>query len=150
MKRGMLGLAAALSIWAFGSAGVCRGQGIYVRPQTNPYNQPAVSPYLNLNRGGNPAVNYYGLVRPLNEINTSIQQLQQQSLTGHGVLTPEEAALVPATGHPVQFFNHSHYYPVQGIGFGSLDHPTVLSGSGVVTSTARPQPVNLVPPRPGP
>src|SRR5262245_20324517 len=44
-----------------------------------PYQTPPVSPYLSLFRQGSPpGVNYYNLVRPQIEFNSSIQQLQQQ------------------------------------------------------------------------
>src|SRR5580658_10364261 len=45
-------------------------------PQSN---GPAVSPYLNLLRSGSSqAVNYYGLVRPAIDTQSSISNLQQQ------------------------------------------------------------------------
>jgi hypothetical protein len=100
-----------------------------------------VSPYLNLNRGGNAAVNYYGLVRPQIEFGSAIQQLQYQLQAGQVSPSAEEGAVqVPVTGHPVQFFNHSHYYPPQrGTSFGipgSLDQQTGSPGTGGVASVA--------------
>jgi len=41
------------------------------------YLPPAYSPYLNLLRQGNPAINYYGLVRPQIDFRNQIQGLQQ-------------------------------------------------------------------------
>src|SRR5207248_3179987 len=54
--------------------------GIYT-PPANPFARSPISPFLNLNRGGNPAINYYGLVRPQLEAERFMQQqqlLQQQ------------------------------------------------------------------------
>ena len=39
---------------------------------------PPVSPYLNMTRGGNPAINYETLVRPQIETARSLEQLQLQ------------------------------------------------------------------------
>jgi hypothetical protein len=92
-----LGLAACL--WG----GYARAQGQY---------RPAVSPYLNLTRPGNPGVNYYNLVRPQFQFGESIQGLQQQVGTlGAEVRTEAQAqAPLPTTGHPVQFMSYSHYF----------------------------------------
>lgn len=70
------------------------------------------SPYLNLARPGNPAINYYGLVRPEQEFRNSIANLRGQV----GTLNQEvnrinpNATGLPQTGHPVAFMNYSHYY----------------------------------------
>ena len=91
-------------------------QGVYVPPPTSPYPRQPLSPYLNLLRSGNPAINYYGLVRPQQQFYSSISQLQQQ------VQAPVNAALIadpniyPYTGHPTRFFNYSHYFFNQGGG----------------------------------
>ena len=93
---------------------LAQGPGPYVRPTTNPYAQPAFSPYLNLLRSGsNPAVNYYGLVRPEINARNAILGLEQQVnvLSGAGA----EAPAVPlGSGHPTQFNNLSHYFPGSG------------------------------------
>lgn len=77
-----------------------------------PMGSPTISPYFNMLRGdGNPALNYYGLVRPQQEfamqnqqLNQGIQGLQmQQGLNmqmgpiGYGYST------LGTTGHPVLF-----------------------------------------------
>jgi hypothetical protein len=76
--------------------------------------RPAVSPYLNMGRGGNPAVNYYGLVRPQIAFRQSLQQLeqeeaalatQQQELVGGA-----RASGLPATGHGSGFLTHTRYF----------------------------------------
>jgi len=70
------------------------------------------SPYLNLARPGNPAINYYGLVRPEQEFRSGIAGLRNQV----GALNQEVNAMRPGataplqTGHPVAFMNYSHYY----------------------------------------
>lgn len=40
--------------------------------------RPTVSPYLNLSRGGNQAINYYGLVRPQVEGAQALQSIEKQ------------------------------------------------------------------------
>src|SRR5207302_7614112 len=83
------------------------------RPPGNPLGTPVLSPYLNLARGGNPAINYYGIVRPQQELRRDYQQLQQELLANQSALTtadPNVALLT--TGHAARFFNYSHYYPV--------------------------------------
>jgi hypothetical protein len=88
----------------------------YQRPQTNPYGTPTVSPFVNLNRFGNPGVTYYGIVRPQLNTNANLIQLQQQQ----GYLAEQQALGIqgadpnlPTTGHPTQFFNYSHYFSNQ-------------------------------------
>jgi hypothetical protein len=88
-----------------------QGPGPYVRPQTNPYARPVFSPYLNLLNGAtNPAINYYGLVRPEIDFRSSLQQLQQQVNTLPTTPGVSEATGLPATGHATQFLNYSHFY----------------------------------------
>ena len=89
------------------------------QPQTNPFGQPAFSPYLNLNRPGNPAVNLYGLVRPQQDVNRQLQglQLQQQGVMAQlGVGGEDEVATASyaITGHSTVFFNTSHYFGQAG------------------------------------
>jgi len=96
-------------------AAPARAQYPYVRPQTNPYNKPVVSPWINLNRGGNPAVNLYGLVQPQLETSSTLTQLQQQQqalATGAVALGGNQN--LPTTGHPTRFLNYSHYFLRQG------------------------------------
>jgi hypothetical protein len=94
-------------------------QTISQRPQSfqvGPLTRPAVSPYLNLFRGGSSAVNYYDLVRPQQEFAASIQQLQQQQAAPVAPLAAESVQGIPVTGHPVQFMNFSRFYnrPIGG------------------------------------
>jgi hypothetical protein len=86
--------------------------------------RPSVSPYLNLLRGGNPGfLNYYGLVRPeqqmrsaannfqmqLGNLNQSINNLQQYS-GGPGANL--------ATGHAFGFQTQAQYFMTTGAGGG--------------------------------
>jgi hypothetical protein len=102
MKR-LMGTAGLLLLLAGGQAEA----QILTRP-LNPYTRPPVSPYLNLIRGGNPAINYYGLVRPELDSIAAMQQLGQQAYAPLPPVVP--TASVVATGHPAVFMNFSHYY----------------------------------------
>jgi hypothetical protein len=94
--------------------------GQYTQPQWQ--SRPPLSPYLNLLRPGtNPAINYYGLVRPQIETGQNLQQLQRQlqvldtTMLTQGMTTgaPTAGSLL-TTGHPVVFQNYGTYYPVVG------------------------------------
>src|SRR6476661_2750052 len=56
-----------------GPQGAYLGVGAY-RPGYQPAVQP-VSPFLNLANGGNPAVNYYGIVQPQIDFRNQLTQL---------------------------------------------------------------------------
>jgi hypothetical protein len=136
------------------SAGAARAQfGYYSPPPTSPFPRSPISPYLNLARGGNPAINYYGLVRPQIETQQSIYGLQQQlgGLSQVQALQSEAARSSATTGHPTRFFNYSHYFmssgggassfsgvrgpgsPIQGVGNNGLgvgQSPLIRGGGG--------------------
>jgi hypothetical protein len=101
---------------------------------------PPVSPYLNLLRQGSPAgVNYYDLVRPQFQFQNSIQALQGQVTTlGSQVAAETQGATgLPVTGHPVQFFNYSHYFPGRQ-GQGSVGRaPATTAAPPTGTGTTR-------------
>lgn len=105
-------LFALVALIACGPAEQARAQ--YYQPsRLGPVYRPPVSPYLNLlRRGSDPAVNYYGIVRPEIEFRSGLQNLQQQVSAVDQQVTAQDQALgaLPETGHPVQFFNYSHYY----------------------------------------
>jgi hypothetical protein len=120
-----LGLGIGFSPRSAAAQGV-PGRGI---PGAGP---PAVSPYLNLlRRGSDPAVNYYGLVRPEVETRNSIQTLQQQVTTlgaeTAAVETPG-AVVLPPTGHPTRFRDYSRYFSRLG---------TAGAGAGIPVAPAR-------------
>jgi hypothetical protein len=73
---------------------------------------PAVSPYLNILRGGQgPGLNYYNLVRPEVEFRGAIQQLQTQNATTSQALAAlESTSGLPTTGHRTGFMNYSQYF----------------------------------------
>src|SRR5205823_8814611 len=99
-------------IVAFGAASILALVG---PAKTQPGSfRPPLSPYLNLLRGGNPAINYYGLVRPEQQFTRSIEQLQMQGTAGPVVAPLEGLQTLPYTGHPVRFVNYSHYYNFYG------------------------------------
>jgi hypothetical protein len=94
--------------------------GSYNPPVVNP--RPVISPYLNLNRTGvNPAINYFGIVRPQMENHQAIQQLQQQYQATQGMIQTQTGALaneeMAPTGRAVGgYFNYSHYFPLYARG----------------------------------
>lgn len=118
---------AAAVLLALGFVGAVRAQYQPGNPGGYPgYVRPPVSPYLNLAGRGNPAANYYGIVRPL-------QAMQTAPFGGVGTTGGVEAMedltdpqLRRPTGHAVTFNNLSHYYfnnpalPNQGGGRGTV------------------------------
>lgn len=78
--------------------------------------QPAVSPYLNLARGGVPAVNYYGLVRPQVEGTQALINIEQQLQSFEPVTVPGMAG-----------------GPMQGAGAGSTVGPQVVAPTRFMT-----------------
>src|SRR5262245_36403130 len=88
----LLGLLLVLAAGPVGSQGPAN---------LNPRQNPKFSPYLNLLRqGSDPAINYYGIVRPEITFRSSIQRLQQEQAT----LGAQEQDLatymaLPPTGH---------------------------------------------------
>jgi hypothetical protein len=93
------------------------------------------SPYLNLVRTNNPAINaginYAGIVRPEFQIYSDVGQLQRQVSSLETTVTagPEGTGLV--TGHPVLFQNYSHFFPAAGTP-GSVGRRP--AGGGVTTT----------------
>src|SRR5262245_12615133 len=98
-------------------------QSRYANPAGSygPYARPALSPYLNMIRGGDPAANYYlGVVpererRALNvQFGSELQDLEQRtSAPAAGEREPAIPEL-PVTGHPSYFLNYSTYYNLGG------------------------------------
>jgi len=86
-------------------------------PQFNPYNRPALSPYLDLVRGGNPAINYY--LGTLPEIDRRFMAAQQQFMQNQiGQLQTQGAPpdqddfvpVLPQTGHAAAFQTYGGYF----------------------------------------
>jgi hypothetical protein len=86
----------------------------------NPANQPAVSPWLQLNRLGAPAsLNYYNLVKPQFQFGSAIQGLEnQQALSSAQQTSFQNYLTLPATGHQASFNTHLRYYDTAGGGGG--------------------------------
>lgn len=79
------------------------------------YSTPRYSPYLNLARGGNPGLNYYGLVRPEVDFRNAGVRIQQEitqlQTAQSSVVSGEVNPNLPTTGHQASFMNYSHFYP---------------------------------------
>jgi hypothetical protein len=113
MRNHLAAVLAALALWSAGNCPRAMGQTLYGN-----INQPPVSPYLNILRGGAPpGVNYYNLVQPQLQFYSAINQLQAQQQQQAISSTNASGALI--TGHPIQFSNYSHFFPQQGLGVGS-------------------------------
>lgn len=87
------------------------------RVGANPYQQPTLSPYLNLLRAGDPAANYYLLVRPefrqrsLNaEFGSAILDLERRGPERPAVPADELVPALPSTGHAAVFVNTGGYF----------------------------------------
>jgi hypothetical protein len=90
-------------------------QGFTTNP-TNPANRPAVSPYVNILRGGATAgVNYYGLVKPEVDFRNAITQNQQQ-IAANGQSISNLGAESLTTGHSARYMTHWAYFMNNGAG----------------------------------
>ncbi|MCI0639174.1 MAG: hypothetical protein L0Y72_27205 [Gemmataceae bacterium] len=107
MKKWLFALA---GLWFAGSASAQDYRAGY-----NPYRGTTLSPYLNLLRGGSPAVNYYMSVVPDRERQdmplTSqgtfpLDTPSQPPISEHGELLP----MLPQTGHTASFLFFGGYY----------------------------------------
>jgi hypothetical protein len=112
-------------------------------PGVAPAQRPTFSPYLNLlNRGGNPGLNYLGIVRPQQQLQQQFNQLQQQTnqqLQALGSaydtqLDTLSSALLPPTGNVATFGNLGNYFgriPTgSGVGGGGLGGGNRFGGTG--------------------
>jgi hypothetical protein len=112
----------------------------YGQPNLGPYSRPVLSPYLNLARPGNAAINYYGLVVPQNQFAGGLNTLQQQvtanqsGIAALGAQDPLTAALLSLTGHQISFMNYRRYF----LNFTPVN-PLALSGygTGAMEATAQ-------------
>lgn len=120
----------------------------------NPQTQP-LSPYLNLNRGGNPAVNYYYGVRPgtvggagsfggaaalamgggRGLFFPQLAQVQEVDLPGAG-----EGYVLPPAGHPVVYNNTLGYFPTPFGQRGAGMMRSGLAGAGAGSRQGTPAP----------
>jgi hypothetical protein len=111
--RVLLAVTVVILAGVFSSAEIRAQYTPYYRPAPNTYVPPApISPYLNMLRGNNAAVNYYLGVRP----EFQLRALQQQVLIGEERRqTPVEETTevfpkLAGTGHPAVFLNYGGYY----------------------------------------
>lgn len=146
MTRSWIAAAACLTGLTLGSGGQAIGQyvnPIYPRPVYSPYSRPALSPYLNLTRGGNPATNYYlGVLPELDRRATdtafraAILDLDRRTaLIGREVETIAGLETLPSTGHAVQFMSFYPYYTI-GTPARSLVSPAALTSGTTRRPTA--------------
>ena len=82
-------------------------------PTQQPYSPPVFSPYLNLLNRGNPAINYYGIVRPEVQEQQQLQRLQFGLARTNAEIeatTSTAPGLLPTTGHTVGFMTQARYF----------------------------------------
>jgi hypothetical protein len=84
----------------------------YIGPSGPASSRPAISPYLNLLRSGQPpGLNYYNLVRPEFEFRGNINQLQAQTTANRQAINTVDTALsTPITGHRSGFMTYGGYF----------------------------------------
>lgn len=87
-----------------------QAQQPYQRPITNPYQKPTLSPYLNLFQGGNPAINYFGLVRPQEQFYNYMELHPFGPQGQHTVMGQQQVAAGPAVGGPATFMSYNQFF----------------------------------------
>ncbi|HQR05361.1 MAG TPA: hypothetical protein PLN21_00995 [Gemmatales bacterium] len=121
-----LRLAAAALLSMVAVTSLCHAQGAVPAQPSSAFN------WLNLNRqGGSTAQNYFGIVRPNNMFQNSLQNVQQEFGNLTQSATNADPNMVRATGHAATFMNYGHYYPRLGTGTGI---GTARSGQGMPSS----------------
>jgi len=104
----------ALAVLAISSPAIAQPAAPRISP-------PTVSPYLNLLRGNtSPTLNYYGLVRPEQQLRQSLQGVQSTANSNQANINDlySGGGLAP-TGVPGQFLNHGSYFLTQTGGGGT-------------------------------
>jgi hypothetical protein len=111
-----------------------------------PPSTPPNSPYLNLlRRGASPAVNYYGLVRPEQNLRQSLQGLQAATASNEQSIADLNTGGPAPTGANAQFFNHGRYFLTQRSGSGGGWTSSVSPTAGSVGGPTRPAGLSGVP-----
>jgi hypothetical protein len=99
-----------------------------------PSARPAISPWLNLLRGGaSPANNYFNLVRPEQDFGSNIYQLQGQTQANRAAINNlEYGPYAFTTGHRSGFMTQGRYFMNNGSGSpaGVLGARAGISGIG--------------------
>lgn len=109
-----LRLAATALLSTVAITSICDAQGAVPAQPSSAFN------WLNLNRpGGSVAQNYFGIVRPNNMFQSSLQNVQQEFGNLTQSATNADPNSVRATGHAATFMNYGHYYPKLGTGSSS-------------------------------
>jgi hypothetical protein len=135
---------ALFGVLAWGGLGVSFASaqvplGGYSPPQVGP---PAFSPWLNMNRPGGGATNYFGMVKPQMQTQQQLQNLQyQQNLLQSGVGTgvgADQNVPLSTTGHPVRYMDYSRYFPLYGMPGGGGGIPGYGPNTGVGTGYGTP------------
>jgi hypothetical protein len=155
MTRSALSTASLAVACLLGGGQLAHGQYPY---GSNPYNRPAVSPYLNLLRGGaSPAFNYTTLVRPELDFRSSLGNLQNQTLLNQQAITglAQGGPAGPlVTGAQAGFQTHLQYFQTMtggaaGLGFGLGAGGGQLAGGGRGVPGATPTSAGLTTGIPG-
>lgn len=82
------------------------------QPPSGPVRSPTFSPYLNLlARGTNPAVNYFGIIRPYQQLRHQTDQLQKEILLANqSMATGFDNNNDLDVRRSATFGNYSHFY----------------------------------------
>jgi hypothetical protein len=144
MKRWLLVSAAAVFVVLTRGGGEAEAQYVSPynsRPVYSPYSRPALSPYLDLTRGGNPAANYYlGVLPELDRraadtaYRAAILDLDRRTTTIAREVS-DIVDILPGTGHPVIFLNYAPYY-----GLGGPGRAVIAPTTTGTTTTPAPKP----------
>jgi hypothetical protein len=124
MKRLLLALLALVGMAAWVSPVLAQPSPFGPAPFGQaPFGRPAVSPYINLARPGtNPAIEYYGIVRPQLGFYNTVQGLQQdvygnqQAIIATGFGLGQGQMLPPTTGVPANFMTQNRFFMTRGNG----------------------------------
>jgi hypothetical protein len=129
MKRGTWALIATVILFL--------GLDRPAKAQYPGYNPNPYSPYLNLfRRGGSLTSNYWGLVRPEQQFDANIQQLQRQQLVlAKGAGTIEVIDQGISTGVVAGFGTHWSYFGVGGPQSLNFQNSTINTRPYTATST---------------
>lgn len=96
----------------------------------NSLGSPAFSPYLNITRGGNSAaLNYYGIVRPQQNLAGALQNLQQQ-VNGAANSNEEAQSQGIVVGTRVRFLNTGGYF--QNMSGGTTTSSSLMGGNSLL------------------
>lgn len=123
---GHLSRACVIALGLLGCVAVEPAAAQFYPGYTTPHGRrnPALNPYLNLTRGGNPAVNYFlGVLPELDRRAVTEQQgavlldlerrLEAPTVGDLGERAADGA--LPPTGHPAVFANYSTYYSMPSL-----------------------------------